>query len=203
LNLTDMAKKSARKASRKLSRSPRKAARRVAAAVPRKVARRTRRTYRIGAVSSRRKTINGMKGTGMMKRATSAVMVGGGIIGGQYLNVALANTITNPMLRAGALFIGGVVLGGVSPGLAAIGAGVAGAGIANLGAQLLPNMLPGNGNGNTIPPAQQRTLTGRVGALTSAEKRMIEQAARGGGSMNGTPQSEVLTGLYDTANVLA
>jgi hypothetical protein len=197
-----MAKKSARKASRKLSRSPRKAARRVAAAVPRKVAKRARRTYRIGAVSSRRhKTLNGMKGTGMMKRATSAALVGGGIIGGQYLNSALANTITNPMLRAGALFIGGVVLGGVSPGLAAIGAGVAGAGIANLGAQLLPNMLPGNSN--ALPPAQQRILTGRVGALSSAEKRMIEQAARGGGSMNGTPQSEVLTGLYDTANVLA
>jgi hypothetical protein len=166
------------------------------------MAKRARRTYRIGAVSSRRKTLNGMKGSGMMKRATSAALVGGGIIGGQYLNVALANTITNPMLRAGALFIGGVVLGGVSPGLAAIGTGVAGAGIANLGAQLLPAMLPGNGNG-TVKSVQQRTLTGRMGALSSAEKRMIEQAARGGGSMNGTPQSEVLTGLYDTANVLA
>ena len=129
----------------------------------------------------------------MMKRATNAALVGGGIIGGQYLNVALAGTITNPMVRAGALFVGGVLLGGASPALASLGAGVAGAGIANLGAQLLPG----------LPAAAPRQVLTGVGALTSQEKRMIEAAAKGGGSMNGTPQTEVLTGLYDTSNVLA
>ena len=194
-----MAKKTRRKASKSIGArkahkaAPRKRASRKAA--PRKVARVSRRTYRIGAVSSpRRKTSKSMKGSSMMKRVTGAAMVGAGVIGGQYLHKSLSGTITNPYMRAGALFVGGVLLGGMSPALAGLGMGVAASGVVNIGAQLLPGL-----------PAPSQVLNGRVGALSAREMKMIESAAKGTALVNGTDagQSGVLTGLYDTENVLA
>lgn len=158
----------------------------------RKTARRSAPRRKIGAISSSkpRKRVSGMASNKMISRLTDAAMVGVGVIGANYLSAKLAGTIESPYLRNGALVVGGLLLGGMMPALGGLGAGLAGGAVANVGSQLL---LGGGTTG----------VRG-VGALTAAERKMIETAARGAAedyeTTTGTAQGEVLTGLYDSAD---
>lgn len=170
----------------------RKAAKRKTYKAPKRKARRA-----VGFAAMRpkarktRKTTNGMKQSKIMGRVTDAALTGAGVLAGNYLAVKLAGKVTNPYLRAGIVVAGGVMLGGAMPALSALGTGLAASGVAQVAAPLL---LPAGGG---APAANRRT----VGALTAAEQRMIEAAAKGMPMNGASPQSEVLTGLYDNANV--
>lgn len=190
-----------RKTGRKASKT-RKTARKTAkrrkvyriGAVPAKATRKAskrRKVYRIGATSPRKQPRKMSKGTSLMKTATDGVMTGAGQVAGLYLGAMAGRFIANPYLRAGAVLAAGVLVAKMAPNLRAVGVGMAGSGVTLAAAQLLPGL-----------PAPSGGASARlgVGALTAAERKMIEQAAMG---VNGTPQSEVLTGLYDTADVLA
>jgi hypothetical protein len=181
-------RKATRKATRKAAPKRRKVSRRVAIA---KAAPKRRKVYRIGAV--KRSKPRKMSKPSIMSAAKEGAMTGAGMVAGAYLGQMAAKFITNPYLRAGAVFAGGVLLGRMAPGLRPLAAGLSGTGVLMAGAQLLPG----------LPSPASPTVTG-IGALTAAEKRMIERAAMGEGvGAAPTPQSEVLTGLYDTDNVLA
>lgn len=179
-------KASGRKRTAKASRRKRTAV----AAAPRKT-RKPRRVYRIGA-APRKQPRTMKKGSSLMTIAKGGAMTGAGQVLGLYAGGMAARFITNPYLRGGAVFAAGVLLGKMAPGLRNVGEGMAGTGVVLLAAPLLPG-LPA--------PAGGAGVTG-VGALTARERKMIEQAAMGVGAA-GSPQSEVLTGLYDTENVLA
>lgn len=178
-----------RKASKRKT-TARKAPRRVV-----KVARKVKHRKSVGFAAMRpkpRKTTNGMNTKKIMGRVTDAALIGGGVLAGNYLAAKLAAKVPNPWVRNGILVAGGVLLGGMMPALSALGNGLAAAGVAQAAAPLL---LPAGGG---APAANRRT----VGALTAAEQRMIEAAAKGMPTNGTSPQSEVLTGLYDTANAL-
>lgn len=186
-----MAKIKRRKATRKAAKKPtRKAAPRARKAVA-VVRTKRRKVYRIGAVSQPRKPRK-MSKTSIMGAVKEGAMTGAGMVAGAYLGQMAAKFIGNPYIRAGAVFAGGVLIGKMAPSLRPLAAGVAGTGVLMAGAQLLPG----------LPSPAARAIQG-VGALTDAEKRMIERAAMGDGIGAAGPQSEVLTGLYDTDNVLA
>lgn len=187
-----MAKSKRRKATRKAAKkATRKAAPRSRKAVA-VVRTKRRKVYRIGAVPKRSKPRK-MSKTSIIGAVKEGAMTGAGMVAGAYLGQMAAKFITNPYLRAGAVFAGGVLLGRMAPGLRPLAAGLSGTGVLMAGAQLLPG----------LPSPASPTVTG-IGALTAAEKRMIERAAMGESvGAAPTPQSEVLTGLYDTDNVLA
>lgn len=191
-----------RKTGRKASKT-RKTARKTAkrrkvyriGAAPAKATRKAskrRKVYRIGATSPRKQPRKMSKGTSLMKTATDGVMTGAGQVAGLYLGAMAGRFIANPYLRAGAVLAAGVLVAKMAPNLRAVGVGMAGSGVTLAAAQLLPGLPAPSGGASA-------RLAG-VGALTAAERKMIEQAAMGVGA---SPQSEVLTGLYDTADVLA
>lgn len=177
-------KASGRKAATKVTRR-----KRTAVAAPRK-ARKTRRVYRIGATPTRKQPRTMKKGSSLMKTATGGVMTGAGQVLGFYAGGMASRFITNPYLRAGAVFAAGVLVSKMLPNLKNVGEGMAGTGVFMAAAPLLPG----------LPSASAPGVAG-VGALTAAERKMIEQAAMGGVGA-ARVQDEVLTGLYDAGGEL-
>jgi len=151
-----------------------------------------RRSYRIGSVAKPKRRIGATSKSMKSKitgRVMDAAMTGAGVVAGSFINGKLIGMVPNPYARAGVMVALGVLAGSAMPALGAIGTGIAASGVANVGAQLL------------LASGSMAGIRG-VGALTAAEKRMIEAAAAGEEIGAATPQSEVLTGLYDTAGVL-